>query len=449
MKRKAFIKNSALTAFGISAFGIKNSFSNRIATPDTFKVNSNRISNRLFELAKFGLDDKGRGYRVAYTKADIEGRAWFMDLMKKAGLNPVIDAAGNIIGKRKGKNASLKPIAFGSHIDMVPDGGNYDGTVGSIGALEIIETLNENNIITDHPLELIIFSNEEGGTIGSIAMVGKITTEGLLQKSQSGLTMAEGIKAIGGNPDNIESCIRNKGDLHAWLELHIEQGGILESENLKIGVVEGIVGLRHWIVTLEGFANHAGTTPMNRRQDALLAASKFVIAVNEVVNSVEGNQVGTVGKMTLQPGAYNVIPGKVVLGLEIRDLSDDKIDMLFAQIEKRAAIIANESKVKVIFELQANASKPALTNKVLQQVIFNVSNDLGLTTKLMQSGAGHDSQEVASIAPSAMIFIPSVGGISHSPKEFSTILDIANGTNVLLKTILAIDKGIAGLEVDN
>ena len=449
MKRKAFIKNSALTAFGISAFGIKNSFSNRIATPDTFKVNSNRISNRLFELAKFGLDDKGRGYRVAYTKADIEGRAWFMDLMKKAGLNPVIDAAGNIIGKRKGKNASLKPIAFGSHIDMVPDGGNYDGTVGSIGALEIIETLNENNIITDHPLELIIFSNEEGGTIGSIAMVGKITTEGLLQKSQSGLTMAEGIKAIGGNPDNIESCIRNKGDLHAWLELHIEQGGILESENLKIGVVEGIVGLRHWIVTLEGFANHAGTTPMNRRQDALLAASKFVIAVNEVVNSVEGNQVGTVGKMTLQPGAYNVIPGKIVLGLEIRDLSDNKIDMLFAQIEKRAAIIANESKVKVIFELQANASKPALTNKVLQQVIFNVSNDLGLTTKLMQSGAGHDSQEVASIAPSAMIFIPSVGGISHSPKEFSTILDIANGTNVLLKTILAIDKGIAGLEVDN
>ena len=147
MKRKAFIKNSALTAFGISAFGIKNSFSNSMVTADTLKVNSNRISNRLFELAKFGVDDKGHGFRVAYTKADIEGRAWFMDLMKKAGLNPIIDAAGNIIGKRKGKNASLKPIAFGSHIDMVPDGGNYDGTVGSIAALEIIETFNEYNII--------------------------------------------------------------------------------------------------------------------------------------------------------------------------------------------------------------------------------------------------------------------------------------------------------------
>jgi len=445
MKRKAFIKNSALTALGITTFGIKSTFSNSMATADTLNVNGNRISNRIFELAKFGLDDKGRGYRVAYTKGDIEGRAWFMDLMKKAGLNPTIDAAGNIIGKRKGKNNTLKPIAFGSHIDMVPDGGNYDGPVGSLGALEVIEVLNEQNIITEHPLEVIIFSNEEGGTIGSIGMVGRLSPEGLLQKSQSGLTMAEGIKAIGGNPDNIKSCIRHKGDIHAWLELHIEQGGILERENLKIGVVEGIVGLRHWIVTLEGFANHAGTTPMNMRQDALLAASKFIIAVNEVVNSIAGNHVGTVGKISAQPGAYNVIPGKVVLGLEIRDLSDDKIDMLFAKMEQRAALIANESKVKISFDLQPNASIPALTNKALQQVIQNASKELGLTTKLMQSGAGHDSQEIAFIAPSAMIFIPSIGGISHSPKEFSTTVDIANGANVLLKTILAIDKGIAGL----
>ena len=445
MKRKAFIKNSALTALGMTAFGIKSSFSNSIVIDDILKVNEKRISNRIFELAKFGLDDKGRGYRVAYTKGDIEGRAWFIDLMKKAGLNPTIDAAGNIIGKRKGKNASLKPIAFGSHIDMVPDGGNYDGPVGSLGALEIIEVLNEHNIITEHPLEVIIFSNEEGGTIGSIGMVGRLTPQGLQQKSQSGLTMAEGIKVIGGNPDNIESCVRHKGDMHAWLELHIEQGGILEREGLKIGVVEGIVGLRHWIVTLEGFANHAGTTPMNMRQDALLAASKFIIAVNEVVNSVEGNHVGTVGKISAQPGAYNVIPGKVVLGLEIRDLSDDKIDMLFAQMEKRAATIANESKVKINFELQPNASIPALTNKALQQTINNASKELGLTTKFMQSGAGHDSQEIAVIAPSAMIFIPSIGGISHSPKEYSTTLDVANGANVLLKTILAIDKGIAGL----
>jgi N-carbamoyl-L-amino-acid hydrolase len=222
-------------------------------------VNGQRIESRIFELAKFGKDANGHGNRVAYTKGDIEGRAWFMELMKKAGLDPTIDTAGNIIGKRKGKNPSLKPIGFGSHIDMVPDGGNYDGTLGSISALEIIEILNENNVVTEHPLEVIIFGNEEGGTIGSKAMVGEITTDGLQQKSQSGLTMAEGIKAIGGNPDNIQSCIRKKGDFHAWIELHIEQGGILEKQKIQIGVVEGIVGIVHWEVTVEGFANHAGS----------------------------------------------------------------------------------------------------------------------------------------------------------------------------------------------
>jgi len=438
MQRRKFIKNSSLTVIGMGVFG--SVLSNNHKTGADLTVNGKRIESRIFELAKFGVDEKGRGYRVAYTKGDIEGRAWFMDLMKKAGLDPTIDAAGNIIGKRKGKNPSLKPIAFGSHIDMVPDGGNYDGTLGSISALEVIEILNENNVVTEHSLEVIIFGNEEGGTIGSKAMVGDITNEGLNQKSQSGLTMAEGIKAIGGNSGNIQSCIRKNGDMHAWIELHIEQGGILENEKVQIGVVEGIVGIVHWEVTVEGFANHAGATPMNMRQDALLTAAQFIIAVNEVTNSVKGSQVGTVGKISIQPGAYNVIPGKVVLGLEIRDLSADKIEMLFKEMEKRAAIIANESKTKISFDRQANESKPALTDKSLQQVINTTAKSLGFTTKFMQSGAGHDSQHIASIAPAAMIFIPSVGGISHSPKEFSTATDMANGANVLLQTILRVDK---------
>jgi beta-ureidopropionase / N-carbamoyl-L-amino-acid hydrolase len=438
MHRRNFIKQSSLTVVGMSVLG--SLLSNNRNNATNLTVNGKRIESRIFELAKFGVDEKGRGYRVAYTKGDVEGRAWFMELMKKAGLNPSIDAAGNIIGKRNGKNPSLKPIAFGSHIDMVPDGGNYDGTLGSIAALEVIEILNENNFVTEHPLEVIIFGNEEGGTIGSKAMVGDITADGLKQKSQSGLTMAEGIKAIGGNPDNIQSCIRKKGDIYAWVELHIEQGGILEKENIQIGVVEGIVGIVHWEVTVEGFANHAGATQMNMRQDALLAASKFIIAVNEVITSVKGTQVGTVGKIAVQPGAYNVIPGKVVLGLEIRDLSADKIELLFQEIEKRAATIAASSKTKISFERQANESKPALTDKKLQQTINNTAKALGFSTKFMQSGAGHDSQHIADIAPAAMIFIPSIGGISHSPKEFSTATDMANGANVLLQTILKIDK---------
>ena len=439
MKRRTFLKNTSLATVGLSAFGIMNTLGKGYA--NNYKVNEQRIVSRIAELAKYGRDTNGHGYRVAYTKGDIDGRAWFMDLMKKAGLEPTIDTAGNIIGKRKGKNPALKPIAFGSHIDMVPDGGNYDGTLGSLAALEVIEILNENNVTTEHPLEVIIFANEEGGTIGSMAMVGGLTQEGLQQKSQMGLTMAEGIKAIGGNRANIQSCIRKKGDLKAWLELHIEQGGILEQENIEIGVVEGIVGIVHWEVTVEGFANHAGTTPMKLRKDALLAASKFIAEVNNIALKIEGHHVATVGKIEAMPGAYNVIPGKVVLGLEIRDLSVEKIELLFSQIKNGATTIANETKTSFSFERQANESKPALTDKALQQAIEKSAKAMGLSTKYMQSGAGHDSQEIALIAPVAMIFVPSVGGISHSFKEFTKAVDMVNGANVLLQTVLSVDKG--------
>lgn len=408
--------------------------------PKKFKVNGQRIESRILELAKFGRDANGSGYRVAFTRGDIDGRTWFMDLMKKAGLEVSIDAGGNIVGKRKGKNQSLKPIAFGSHIDMVPDGGNFDGTLGSISALEVIEVLNENKIVTDHSLEVIIFGNEEGGTIGSKALTGLLTAEGLKKISQSGLTMAEGIKAIGGNPDDIQSCIRKKGDLQAFLELHIEQGGILESENIQIGVVEGIVGMMDWDVIIEGFANHAGSTPMNMRKDALLAASKFVIAVNEVINSVPGRQVGTVGKIAALPGASNVIPGKVTVSLEVRDISIEKVEMLFAEIQKRAEVIAADSKTKISFQPQFTI-RPALADQLLKEKINAAAKNLGFTTKSMPSGAIHDSQNMSLIAPMAMIFVPSLGGISHSPKEFTKTEDMTNGANVLLQTIFAVDKG--------
>lgn len=426
--------------FPLAIFLSLMAYSQADVASTSIKVNQQRIESRIFELAKFGKDSSGRGYRVAYTMGDREARAWYIGLLKKAGLEVTVDYAGNIVGKRKGKNPALKPICFGSHIDMVPDGGNYDGCVGSVSAMEIIETLNENKITTSHPLEVIIFSNEEGGTFGSVAMAGHLTDEALKIKSQSGLGIAEGIRAIGGNPDSIQYSVRKKGDIKAFLELHIEQGGILDKEKIQIGVVEGIVGIEHWDVLVEGFANHAGTTPMNMRQDALLAAAKFIVAVNEVVTAVEGRQVGTVGKISVQPGAFNVIPGKVTLGLEIRDLNYEKLWQLFRDVEKRAADIAAASGTKFTFQYHPNPSKPALTDKGLQEKIVAVAKALGFTYKFMQSGAGHDSQEMALIAPVAMIFVPSVGGISHSPKEFTTATDMANGANVLLQTILAIDR---------
>ncbi len=404
------------------------------------KVNERRIEQRIMELAKFGKDSLGRNYRVAFSEGDRQGREYYMGLMKAAGLEVSIDYAGNIIGKRKGKDPSKKPIAFGSHIDMVPDGGNYDGVVGSMGALEVMEVLKENNIITEYPLELIIFSNEEGGTIGSMAKAGVLKNDALKVMTSSGLTNYDGIKAIGGNPDSIRLSANNLGDYTAYLELHIEQGGILEQEKLQIGVVEGIVGIAHWEVTVEGFANHAGTTPMNKRQDALLAASKFVIAVNEAVNSVGGKQVGTVGKITVFPGAYNVIPGKVITSLELRDLYSKKIDLIFKEIENRAAEISKASNVKISFRNLNVTSRPAFMDADIMIKISTAAKQLGYTQKTMSSGAGHDAQEMAHITRTGMIFIPSVGGISHSPKEFSKPTDMANGANVLLQTILMIDK---------
>ena len=410
-----------------------------MAQTNRLNVNQQRIDTRLLELAKFGAQPGG-AMRVAYSKADQEGRAYFMGLMRKAGLSVTTDYAGNIIGRRRGKNAALKPIGFGSHIDTVPNGGNYDGAVGSISGLELIETLNDNNIVTNHPLELLIFANEEGGTIGSGAMIGKVKPATLKAVTQSGLAMADGIRAIGGNPDSLPNMLRSKGDLAAFVELHIEQGGILEQEKLQIGVVEGIVGIEDWEVTIQGTPNHAGTTPMNRRHDAVLAAAKLTVALNEVITSHDGRQVGTVGKIAVEPGAYNVIPGKVVLGMEIRDLNYDKIWSLFREIESRANEIAKISGTTITFRQPFTPVTPALTAKSIQAKIISTAKALGFSYRTMQSGAGHDSQEIARIAPVGMIFIPSVGGTSHSPKEFSKSIDIANGANMLLQTVLALDR---------
>ena len=329
----------------ISPFFAQVSFST-----DPIRVNEKRIEQRIFELAKFGNNEKGEGQRVAYSQGDIAGRAYFMDLMRKAGLEVHIDFAGNIIGKRAGKDPSKKPIAFGSHIDMVPNGGNYDGAYGSITALEIIEVLNENNIITNHPLEVIIFQNEEGGLVGSRALTGNLKKEALSQKSASGLTLEEGIKAIGGNPDRLDEVVRKKGDLAAFLEIHIEQSKVLESRGIDVAIVEGIVGIEDWDITVTGMANHAGSTPMNDRQDALIAASQLVLAVNEVVNSYEGAQVGSVGKISVPSGAPNIIPGRVEMSLQMRDLSTEKIMKMYADIEKRAEQIAKETNTKIEFE---------------------------------------------------------------------------------------------------
>lgn len=404
------------------------------------KVNQDRLENRIFELAKFGLQENGETERVAFSDADIEAQQWVIKTLENLGLEVHIDFAGNVIGKREGKKASLKPISFGSHIDRVPNGGNYDGCVGSMASLEVLEVLNENNIKTKHPLEIIIFSNEEGGVMGSRAIAGHLGKDALKVRNSTGYSMGEGIMRLGGDSTRITEVARNKDEIAAFLELHIEQGGTLEKENTQIGIVEGIVGLKWWDVTFTGFSNHAGTTPMNARQDALLAAAKFIVSVNEVANSFEGAQVATVGKISAEPGAPNVIPGKVVTSLEIRDLSSEVIEKVYKAIKAKGEKIAKASNVQIEFKALDTTADPAIMTSEIQDEIASTSEKLGLTTKRMPSGAGHDAQDMAIIAPTGMIFVPSKGGISHSPKEFTSAEDMANGANVLLHSILALDK---------
>jgi beta-ureidopropionase / N-carbamoyl-L-amino-acid hydrolase len=404
------------------------------------RVNGARLNAHLEWLSQFGKNPQGGVSRVAYSEADRLGREYAMTLMRVADLDVSVDAAGNIIGRRRASSETkLRPILIGSHIDSVPEGGNYDGDVGSLGAIEVAQTLAENNIYTQHPLEVVIFQNEEGGLVGSEAMIGMLGEKELEHVSSSGKTIREGINFIGGDVSKLASVKREKGSIAAYLELHIEQGGTLEAEHIDIGVVEGIVGINQWNVTIEGFANHAGTTAMNNRRDALLAAAKFIEAVNRVVTSVPGRQVGTVGKIQAFPGAPNVIPGKVVLTLELRDLVATKIEMLYQRIRAEADQIAQASKVTFDFQ-PINTNIPAPTDPRIRALIDQSAKELGLTTKQMPSGAGHDAQDMARLAPVGMIFIPSIGGISHSPKEFSRPQDIENGANVLLQTLLKLDK---------
>jgi len=441
MNRRDF---SFRLAGAVGAFSLGNSrlgaaaFGEVLQGNAALRVNGDRINQQLTALSEFGKNPYGGVSRVAYSEFDKQGRTYVMGLMREAGLETSIDVAGNIIGKRAGSNAALKPLLFGSHIDSVPDGGNYDGDVGVLSSIEVARTLKERGITTRHPIEVVVWQNEEGGTIGSRAFVGHLPDKDLDLVAKSGKTLRDGISFIGGDPTKLSTLHWKKGDYTAYVELHIEQGGNLDAEGLNIGVVEGIVGIGWWDVTIDGFGNHAGTTPMDKRHDALMAAAKYVQMVNRVVTSEPGRQVGTVGRIQAFPGAPNVIPGQVQATLEIRDLDQAKIVRLAKKVMDEATKIGAENGTTFTFK-ETYLSTPAIMDSGVQKVIESSAKAIGMTTKHLPSGAGHDAQYMAQIAPTGMIFCPSVGGISHSPKEFTKPQDVANGANVLLQTILALD----------
>jgi len=405
----------------------------------SLRVNGARLNGWLGELSRFGRNPQGGVSRTAYSEADRQGRAYVRQLMQDAGLDVRVDAAGNILGRRAGRDASRPPLLFGSHIDSVPEGGNYDGDLGTLAAIEVARTLGERRLITTHPLEVVVWQNEEGGLVGSRIASGELPARELDRVAVSGKTIRDGIAFLGGDPAKLDAARRKRDDIACYLELHIEQGGTLEREHVDIGVVEGIVGIWQWTVTVTGFANHAGTTPMDRRHDALLAAARFVEMVNRVVRAEPGRQVGTVGQIHAEPGAPNVIPGKVVMSLELRDLDAPKVRRLYERIAAEAEAIGGEGGTTFAFAPITDHA-PALTDPRMQAIVAAAAKGLGLTSRVMPSGAGHDAQEMARLAPTGMIFVPSVGGISHSPREFTKPAHCTNGANVLLQAVLAADK---------
>jgi N-carbamoyl-L-amino-acid hydrolase len=445
--RREFLVTAGLSA-GAWAVG---------ATPSNFELHTSNFAQaplvdaaalraRIEALSMFGRPAGGTFAdgvsRVAFSDADVAGRQYVIGLMRAAGLEPRIDPAGNIFGKRAGTDASLPPILFGSHIDSVPSGGNFDGDLGSLAAIGAIEALTHANVRTRHPLEVVVWSAEEGVAFGRGLAASRIVAGDVkpadMDAVWNGLRRGDAVRKIGGNPDRIMDAVRPKGAHHAYFELHIEQGGTLERNRTSIGVVEGIVGIERLTAVVTGFANHAGTTPMAERQDALIAASELTIAVNEAVNAKPGRQVGTVGQLNVEPNAPNVIPGVVRMTIEFRDLSAAKLAELAADIRQRAAAIATATKTKIeITDLSRNP--PALAAEEVQRVIERSAKAYGLSTQRQPSGAGHDAQMMAQLSPMGMIFVPSVGGISHSPKELTTWQDCANGANVLLGAVFSAD----------
>ncbi|MGZ8491416.1 MAG: M20 family metallo-hydrolase [Gemmatirosa sp.] len=438
MKRRDFLLHSA----ALAAYPLLRVPSTAAGAPLSegapLRVNGARLNGWLASFDAIGRTPTGIN-RVGYSEADLAGRTFTLDLFRQAGLTPRIDAAGNIFGRLEGSDRTRKPILIGSHVDSVTDGGNYDGPVGTFGAIEVARSLREQNVRLRHPLDVVVWSNEEGGTIGSKCAIGEITPADLDKVARSGKTIREGIGLVGGNVARLPDAVLRKGDVACYIELHIEQGGLLEKAGLQIGVVQGIVGLRWFEVTITGFANHAGATPMDQRRDAMLAAARFTVAVNDAVTREPGRQVATVGRMTVSPNTTNVIPGQVVLTVDLRDLDAAKIARFTERFEALGREIGTATRTTFTFKRTVD-SEPAIADAAVMGWIESSASSLGLTRQRMPSGAGHDAQEIARIAPMGMIFVPSVGGISHSPREFTKPEDVAHGADVLLNAVIAADR---------
>jgi N-carbamoyl-L-amino-acid hydrolase len=362
--------------------------------------------------------------------------------MEAAGLDVTLDAAGNLVGRQAGRE-DLPPLMIGSHSDTVAGGGRFDGVIGVVGGLEIVRCLRELEVSLRHPLEVVDFLAEEPtdfgvSTVGSRGMVGALSPALLAKTNELGQPLSDALSALGGRPEQVASQVRQRGDIAAYLEMHIEQGPVLDQEGIPLASVTGIAGIRRFTVIVDGQPNHAGTTPMELRRDALVAASRFVIESESVFRSEE-NSVGTIGHLQISPNMANVVPGRAELIVEMRSIDPQIIDRIDQRLHQKAAEIAKEREISIWMEPLTDAA-PVQADPRLIEITTQACRQADPRALVLPSGAGHDATQIGTIAPIGMIFVPSRNGISHNPAEWTDGEDIALGVQAMARALVLADE---------
>jgi len=402
-------------------------------------VDGGRLWKRLSELAEIGRQEEGGVARLSFTEEERAAKDLVASYMEEAGLAVREDAAGNLFGRREGRDPEAPAVLVGSHVDSVLNGGDFDGPLGVLGGIEVLQTMDEEGVEMGRPVEVVAFTDEEGarfslGMIGSRALTGTLLQEDLRHEDRNGVSIEQAMRNAGLDPGKVGEAARPADSLAAYLELHIEQGKVLEGEDLPVGVVTGIAGPVWLRLSFAGEAGHAGTTPMGARRDALAAAAEVVGVIEEEASDT-GSTVGTVGQIEAGPGGINIIPGRVDLSLDLRDIDEAVRDRAEGRIRGRAGEVCNRRGIDLSFE-ELQRLPPAPCSEEIRGAISAACEKEGIRPHPLPSGAGHDGMHVAELCPMGMIFVRSKDGVSHNPKEWSSREDCEAGCKVLYLTVL-------------
>ncbi|OKL37479.1 Zn-dependent hydrolase [Domibacillus mangrovi] len=402
-------------------------------------INQARLWRRLHELSQFGKQTSGGVTRFSFTKEERQAKDLVMTYMKEAGMTVREDAAGNVIGRKEGTKEVVPAVLIGSHIDSVPEGGVFDGPLGVLAGIEVVQAMSEANVETVHPVEVIAFTDEEGsrfglGMIGSRALAGTLLPEQLQQIDQNGITIAVAMQEAGLHPNEINKAARQPETVKAYVELHIEQGKVLERAGQPAGIVTGIAGPLWTRWTIEGEAGHAGATPMNQRKDSLMTSLQIIQYIEEETKKYT-NAVATVGQISVKPGGVNVIPGETTFTLDLRDIEERDRDHIEEAITSYAYSLCADREMSItIEELQRVA--PAPCSNEIRAVMEEACRELEIEPMSLPSGAGHDGMQFNDFCPIGMVFVRSKDGISHNPDEWSSEEDCGTGAAILYETVL-------------